>query len=402
MKKIKLNEKYQLLFTSNTRYYIIVGGRGSGKSFSLNVFLSMLTYQPEEKVLFTRKTLTSAYISIIPEFQDKIELMGAGKNFDIKSTEITNKDTGSSIIFKGIQSGSKDNTANLKSIQGVTAFVLDEAEELTDERTFDTIDLSVRKKGVQNRVILVMNPTTKEHWVYKRFFEATGVNTDFTGVKGDVTYIHTTYLDNIKNLAESFINRAEQIKRTNPERYKHVMLGGWLEKSEGVIFTNWEVGDYVASDYEIYGQDFGFSVDPTTLIRMNADKDKKIIYVQECFYLPKLSTNEIFELNRKYAGKKLIIADSAEPRLIAELEALGNNIEGAEKGQGSVTAGISQIQDYKIVVDPDSLNLIKELNYYAWSDRKSGTPIDAHNHLIDALRYAARHYLSSEPEGDWF
>lgn len=362
----------------------------------------MLTYQPEEKVLFTRKTLTSAYISIIPEFQDKIELMGAGKNFDIKSTEITNKDTGSSIIFKGIQSGSKDNTANLKSIQGVTAFVLDEAEELTDERTFDTIDLSVRKKGVQNRVILVMNPTTKEHWVYKRFFEATGVNTDFTGVKGDVTYIHTTYLDNIKNLAESFINRAEQIKRTNPERYKHVMLGGWLEKSEGVIFTNWEVGDYVASDYEIYGQDFGFSVDPTTLIRMNADKDKKIIYVQECFYLPKLSTNEIFELNRKYAGKKLIIADSAEPRLIAELEALGNNIEGAEKGQGSVTAGISQIQDYKIVVDPDSLNLIKELNYYAWSDRKSGTPIDAHNHLIDALRYAARHYLSSEPEGDWF
>lgn len=85
--------------------------------------------------------------------------------FDINKTEIINKISKSEIIFRGIKTSSGDNTANLKSLQGVTTWILDEAEELTDESTFDKIDLSIRQKGKQNRVILILNPSTKEHWI---------------------------------------------------------------------------------------------------------------------------------------------------------------------------------------------------------------------------------------------
>src|SRR5699024_9379285 len=134
------------------------------------VYILLLTYQKDEKILFTRKTLTSAHISIIPEFTEKIEIMGLEADFVVKSQEVINKRTGSMILFRGLQSSSRDNTANLKSLQGVNTWVLDEAEELIEETVFDTIDLSIRAKGVQNKVILILNPTTKEHFIYTRFF----------------------------------------------------------------------------------------------------------------------------------------------------------------------------------------------------------------------------------------
>ena len=160
---------------SDSRYFIISGGRGSGKSFSVNALLVMLTYEQGHTILFTRYTLTSAYISIIPEFIDKLEQFGSIADFHITKDEILNKKTGSKIIFRGIKTSSGDQTANLKSLQGITTWVVDEAEELVDEQKFDTIDLSVRQQGKPNRIILILNPTTKEHFIYRRFFEDRGV-----------------------------------------------------------------------------------------------------------------------------------------------------------------------------------------------------------------------------------
>jgi len=117
---------------------------------------------------------------------------------------------------------------------------------------------------------------------------------------------------------------------------------------------------------------------------------KKIIYLKECVYKTGLSTNDIYhEYLREASFDGLITADSAEPRLISELSSLGLNIKPAIKGPGSITAGISAIQDYQLIIDPNSNNLIKELNNYVWHDKKSATPIDAYNHLLDAVRYVA-------------
>ena len=386
--KLKKHKAVWNLLSSPTRFFIITGGRGSGKSFEISRFLTLLTYEANTKILYTRKTLTSAHLSIIPEFEEKIELLKRQKDFYTTKTEIINKVTNSEVLFRGLQSSSRDNTANLKSLQGITDWVLDEAEELTDESVFDTIDLSIRDKTKQNRVIVILNPTSKSHWIYKRFFEDAGVNEGFTGVKGNATYIHTTYKDNIENLSESFLHRVKAIRENNIEKYNHLILGGWLQKAEGVIFENWEIGEFEEVDNITYGQDYGFSIDPTTLVKVGIDKQRKKIYLKELIYKAGLSTDEIYNLNKKHTDKGLIIADSAEPRLISELQSKGLNIRGAIKGQGSVTGGISLMQSYELIVEPNSTNLIKELNNYAWSDRKSGTPIDLHNHLIDAVRYA--------------
>lgn len=400
--KINLKEKFKYLFKEDTRYYIVTGGRGGAKSFSVGTFLCLLSYENDQKILFTRKTMTSAHISVIPEFNEKIELLSRETDFKVNKTEIINNQSGSDIMFRGLQSSSGDNTANLKSIQGVSCWVLDEAEELTDETMFDKVDLSIRSKKKHNRVILILNPASKEHFIFKRFFEGMGVEPGFNGIKGNVTYIHTTYLDNLKHLSQSFLDQVEAIKEKNPIKYNHVILGGWLDKAEGVVFTNWKLGKFEENGKAIYGQDYGFSIDPTTLGKVCIDKSLKRIYLKELLYQTKMTTSEIAVVNDRYAGKELIIADSAEPRLIDELKAKGNNIKGAVKGQGSVSAGIAIMQDYELIIDPESINLIKELNNYVWSDKKSNTPIDAYNHLIDCFRYAITHEITNRNEHFFF
>jgi len=352
--------------------------------------------------LITRYTLTSASVSIIPEFIDKIDTANLSNDFYITKDEIVNLKTGSKILFKGIKTSSGTQTASLKSLAGVTTWVLDEAEELTDEETFEKIDFSIRTKGIHNRVLLVLNPATKEHFIYKKFFEDKGVQDGSNLIKGDTTYIHTTYQDNIENLSESFINQIENIKQRRPEKYKHQILGGWLDKAEGVIFTNWSIGEYKQIGKSVFGQDFGFSSDPTTLVECNIDTSNKRIYINERFYLPSLTTSQIYALNKQHCLDSLIVADSAEPRLISELQTSGLNIVPAIKGQGSVTYGISLLQDYDLIISPESINLIKELNNYCWLEKKSNTPIDNHNHLIDALRYAVSYQLENPNKGNYF
>ena len=390
---ITLNNKYSSLFENDTRYFIVTGGRGSSKSFGVGTFTSLLSFETGHKILFTRQTMTSAHLSIIPEFQEKIELLEAEHLFDINKQEIVNKKSGSEIIFRGLQTSSGSNTANLKSLQGVTTWILDEAEELTNEITFDKINLSIRQKGKQNRVILILNPATKEHWIYKRFFEDRGVQEGFNGIKGDVTYIHTTYLDNYANLDTSFINEIERIKETNPKKYQHQILGGWLDKAEGVVFTNWKYGVFNPDNLQTsFGQDYGFSIDPTTLVEIAIDKKRKIIYAKEHLYKPKLTTTEIAHINKTICGNKLIVGDSAEPRLIDELAKLGCKIVGVVKGAGSIASGVALMQDYELIVEGE--NIGKELNNYVYTDKGSKLFSDAWNHIIDAIRYNVSHQLS--------
>ena len=398
--KLALNKKWSIFKEVDSRYYIVTGGRGSGKSFSINTILVWLTLEAGHVILFTRYTLRSAHISIIPEFKEKIEILGYQDYFHITKDEIVNKLTGSKILFRGIKTSSGDQTANLKSLQGVTTWIMDEAEELTDESIFDKIDLSVRQKGKHNRIILMLNPTTKEHFIYQRWFESKGVQAGSNLSKGDTTYIHTTYKDNIENLSESYLKQIEQMKVRRPKNFEHIVNGSWLEKAEGVIFTNWKIGDFKEVGKSVFGQDYGFSRDPTTLVQTSIDTNNKIIYVKECFYKNNLTTTQIAELNTKFAGQSLIVGDSAEPRLIKELKRF-NNVVPTIKGQGSITYGISLLQDYDLIIDPNSTELIKELNNYCWLEKKSQTPIDKYNHLLDALRYSVSYQLENPNRGEY-
>ena len=371
----------------------MTGGRGSGKSFAVNLLLLKIQLETASTILFTRYTMASAGVSIIPEFKEKIDMLNASHLLKINKNEIEGAD--SMIYFRGINTASGDQTANLKSLQGVNVWVLDESEELRDETIFDKIDLSVRANNKPNKVIMILNPTTKEHWIYKRFFESRGIADGYNGTFDDTTYIHTTYLDNVENLNSSFLKQVDAIKYSNEKKYKHVILGGWLEKSEGVIFTNWKIGDFDTSLTSVFGQDYGFSIDPSTLVEVAIDKKLKRIYVNEWYYKVGMVTSDIELECRRYAGNNLIIGDSAEGRLNEELRRKGLNVEDAVKI--AVNAGIALMLDYEIIVTPTSINVIKELNNYAWSNRKSETPIDKHNHCLDSIRYAVV-YLLNDPE----
>ena len=397
---LNLNSKYLPLYENETRYFIVTGGRGSGKSFEVGAMASTLSFQSGHKILFTRQTMTSAHLSIIPEFQEKIQLLESEDKFEITKTDIINKQSGSEIIFRGLKTSSGDQTANLKSLQGVTDWVLEEAEELTEEATFDKINLSVRQKGVQNRIIIIFNPTTKEHWIYKRFFEQAGVEGGFNGVKGNVTYIHTTYEDNIEHLDASFLDEVERIKSTNPKKYQHAILGGWLDKAEGVVFTNWQFGTFNPNGLQTsFGMDFGFSIDPDALTEVAIDKTKKIIYIKEVIYERGLKTHVLAQLMKDKVGGGLIIADSAEPRLIDDLRFQGINIQPVKKG--TIESGIVRMQDYQIILDPQSTNLAKEFNNYCYLNKASKLYIDDWNHGIDSARYNIIYHLDNPNQGNY-
>ena len=396
MSNVSLNSKYKGL-KSDSRYFVITGGRGSGKSFSITVFLVLLTFEENNKVLFTRYTMSSAGMSIIPEFIEKLELMGLLEHFTVTKFEIINNLTGSSIYFSGIKTASGDQTAKLKSISGINTFVLDEAEELQEEENFDKIDFSIRAKGVKNRCLLILNPATKEHWIYQRFFQNRGIPDGFNGTKDGVTYIHTTYEDNRDNLSESFLKEIDRMKQRRPNHYKHQILGGWLQKAEGVIFTDWQMGKFNTEIDSIFGLDIGFSRDESVLVEGCVDKVRKIIWLKEHFYKKGLVTSNIYELCLRYAGKRLIVIDNSEPRLRAELNSRGLNLTPTLKKKGSILTGIALMQDYNINIEGE--NLVKEFNNYAW--KVSGvTPIDSYNHGIDAARYLIQYLLGrTAPKG---
>jgi len=400
---IKLSPKYKPLFLNDSRYFIVTGGRGSSKSFSISTMILLLTYEKGHNVLFTRYTMTSASTSIIPEMTEKIDMLGLNDNFLVNKTDITNKVTGNKIYFRGLKTGSGNQTAALKSLNGITTWILDEAEEMPDPLLFDKIDLSVRSKDAQNRVIMVMNPATKAHWIYKRFFESRDLQGGENTTLEDTTYIHTSYKDNEKHLDATFLANVERMKEERPEEYKAQILGGWRSVAEGVIFTNWEVKDFNANgDYYGIGMDFGFSADPTGACLISINKKSKEIYIKEIIYAQGLTTSDIAARLLKQGKDTLTIGDSAEPRLLHELKMnYGLNIKPSIKGQGSINLGIALMQEYKLYIHKGSRNLITELNNYTWRDGKD-VAVDDYNHLLDGCRYFISYHLSNPNAGRYF
>jgi predicted phage terminase large subunit-like protein len=250
VRRFVFNDKYQPLFSHDCpcRYYIITGGRGSGKSYAISSAVSVDHCKADYNTLYLRQTLVSAHVSIIPEYYEKLELMGMSDRVARSNTTMRNLDTGWSIYFRGIQTARGSNVAQLKSIKRVGLALVDEAQELVDEEAFDRIDLSLRDKGVRNRVWVSMNPPGKNHWIYRRFFKARGIADNYNGIAGDTCYIHTTYLDNLANLDDDFIRLATECKANNPSKYRNVFLGYFAGDKEGALWNAAMIDPYRVAD----------------------------------------------------------------------------------------------------------------------------------------------------------
>ncbi|MBO5387639.1 MAG: phage terminase large subunit [Lachnospiraceae bacterium] len=402
---IKTHEVYYPMYTNEDKFIILVtGGRGSGKSFGTSSFIERLTfdYNPDyngnkvvHNVLYCRYTMTSAHISVIPEFLDKIELDGTSAYFKPTKTDVQNLVTGSRIMFRGIKTSSGNQTAKLKSIHGVTVFVCDEAEEWTSEEEYDKIMLSIRQKGLKNLVIIIMNPTDSNHMIYQKYIKDTHKIEYFDGVPvqisthPNVLHIHTTYLDNLEHLSDEFLREMEDMKQNNPEKYAHIAMGQWSDVAEGAVFKKWGIVDEFPQWCKkvAIGLDFGYSHDPTAAVRCGIIDNR--IYLDEIDYRTGLLASDIIKKLRPYNLK--VIADSADPRLIQEIHNGGVRIYPVEKGAGSIIAGIEKMKEYEIYVTKRSYNLQNELRNYIWAKDKDGRyinePEDHDNHLADAARY---------------
>lgn len=361
--------------------YLITGGRGSGKSFNVGTFLERLTFEEGHTILDCRYTMTSASISVIPEFNEKIELDGTEEFFDITKTDITNKVSGSKLLFRGIKTSSGNQTAKLKSIQGISTFVCDEAEEWTSESDFDKMVLSIRQKGVQNRVIIVMNPTDSSHFIYRKYIQNTHKIVEYDGVPvqisthPNVLHIHTTYLDNIENLSDQFIQEVGQMKKDNPEKYAHVVMGRWVDVAEGAIFKNISVVKEFPDDCEkvALGQDFGYTNDQTAIVKCGIKGDE--LYIDELCYRSYMLTKDIVEELKKNRHLK-VMSESADPRLITEIHNAGILIYPVDKSGNSIIAGIEKMREYKIHVTERSFNVLQEFRNYVWDKDKDEKPIN--------------------------
>ena len=399
---IKPQKIYHPLYKDKDKFVILItGGRGSGKSFNAATFIERLTFQMSKdksfphNILYSRYTMVSANISVIPEMIEKTEIDGVSKYFKVSKADIVNKRTGGKIMFRGIKTSSGNQTAKLKSIHGITTFVCDEAEEWTNEQDFDKIMLSIRQKGIQNRIIIIMNPTDSNHFIYKKYIEKTHELRDIDGVQvqisthPNVLHIHTTYLDNIDNLSPQFIQEVQQMKLDNPEKYANTVIGRWADVAEGAVFKKYGIIDEFPQWCKkvAIGQDFGFTHDPSASIRCGVIDNA--LYLDEIDYRTNLLSSDIAKTLRPYGLK--VIADSADPRLIQEIHNAGVRIYPVAKGNGSIVAGIDKMKDMEIFITKRSYNRIQEFRNYVWAKDKDGKyinePEDHDNHGIDAARY---------------
>jgi len=393
------NPKYDRLISPRTRYVLVTGGRGSGKSDAVALgACGEMTMFEDWVILYTRWTLTSAEISIIPEFQKKIDLLGKRDKVKVSGNIVHSKETGSRIIFSGIKAASGTQTARLKSIEGLNKLIVEEAEEFRYETEFNTLDDSIRVPGVPNIVIIVMNPQDVDHWIWQRWFAKSHRMEIIDGVQipisthPEITHIHTTYLDNKENLHPEYLAKIENLKLANPDAYAHRYLGKWQERKEGVIYPNWIEGEFDLTLPYGYGLDFGFT-NPDAMCKVAVDDARKLVYLKEEMYATKQSNETIKTSVSEIAGEDMVIADSNEPRTIEALQGIGLNVQKVEKYPGCVVDRIRILSDYTWVVTPESYNAKFEFNNYIWNDKKASIPLDKNNHLIKAGEYIATRLL---------
>ena len=245
---------------------------------------------------------------------------------------------------------------------------------------------------VRTRDVIWMdwNPTN-EFWFY----------TEMQGKRDDVDFLTLTYLDN--EALEETARKEIEGHRNNKSWWKVYGLGE-LGEVEGRIYTGWKMIDEIPHEarLERYGMDFGYSSDPTAIVAVYYWNGAYIL--DEILYQKGLSNKQIADtlLNLKQV---LTIADSAEPKSIAEIKSFGVNIVPCLKGKDSIRHGIKLVQDQQILFTKRSVNLLKEYRNYLWELDINNIPLpvpeEIWNHCMDAVRYAFGSLIPVKRRDEW-
>lgn len=404
-----LGKGYNRFHHSRNFYRVVKGGRGSKKSKStaLDYIYKMLKY-PWANLLVVRRFSNTNKQSTYTDLKWAANRMKVSHLFKFNESlpEITVKETGQKILFRGLDDPLKITSITVDN--GLLSWLwLEEAYQVENQDKFETLVESIRgsvdDKNFFKQITVTFNPWSERHWLKSAFF-------DEDTRKKDVFADTTTYRDN-EWLDKQDIDRYEDLWRTNPRRAAVVANGDW-GVAEGLVFENYTVRDFdIMATIKRVGEttaglDFGFTHDPTTFPRLAVDLDNKELWIYAEHYEHAMTTEDIYQMIvNADMQNALITADSAEQRLIAELRAKGiKRIVPSIKGAGSINAGLDFMKQFKIYIHPSCIKTIEEFDTYIYKQDKDGKwlnePIDANNHIIDAIRYALERYHIQKAKQD--
>jgi len=373
--KIQTNIVYKHLVNSDKKIVVEQGGTRSGKTYNILLFIIFhyCTHNKNKIVTICRKTFPSLRATVLRDF---LQILN---HYQVYRDEFHNKSNSEYHLFGNlIEFTSLDQSQKIRGRKRDLLFI-NEGNELYWE---DWQQLIFR---TQERIILDFNPSDEYHWIY-----------DNVITREDCAFYKTTYLDN-PFLEDIIKDEIERLKETD-DQYWQIYGLGERASSINTIFKYAEVNK-IPEDAKLiaYGMDFGYSNDPTTLVSVFVMEHN--LYIKEHLYRTQMTTQDINKfLREQNLLSNPIYADSAEPRLIAELRRMGHNIFPSLKGKDSVNAGIDLLKRYKLHITSDSNNAIQEFRNYKWKEDRSGklinVPEDKHNHIIDPCRYATYSILS--------
>lgn len=387
------------------RYVVVIGGRGSAKSFHTSTALVAHTTTDANTILYSRFTMVAANVSIIPEFTEKIDLAGMSDKFEIKATEIHNIRSGGKLLFRGLMQGSKNQTARLKSIPNIKLFALDEGEELVDETSFDVIDLSLRKEGVHALLWIILNPSDVTHWIYRRFFAKVinQLTPNSVTIIGDTCYIWTTYEIN-PHLDRAFLDRAERMAEADPDKYNNLLIGYWNTRKEGLIFPRWEriAENEIPVGLPIwYGLDWGYGGDEAALVALSYDPAAGVLYIRQVLYSTGVLVPRIAQLiieDGKAHGLRpadcVVYCDPARPDNRDQLR-VGYGINAVSADNRDKAGRIGYLQGFRVRYAGAGIHA--EVTTWSWKpdpqDKSIFTdkPVDGGDHAMDASLYGSQH-----------
>jgi len=323
----------------------------------------------------------------------KIEQMNAGGYFEIQDSVIKSKRGNGRIIFQGMQNHTAD---TIKSLEGYDRAWVEEAQSLS-QRSLDLLRPTIRKPG--SELWFTWNPLNNSDPIDVLLRGKTPPK--------DATVVEVNYTDN-PWFPDVLRDEMEYDKRRDPDKYAHVWLGQYARNSETRVFRNWRIEEFETPDSAIHrlGADWGFSVDPTTLIRCHIVG--RTLYVDYEAYMVGceiMDTPDLF-MTVPEAEKWPITADNARPETISHMRKNGfPKIMPAVKGPKSLEDGVEWLKTFDIVVHPRCVHTIDELTMYSYKTdpmTQKVLPVleDKKNHVIDALRYAcegARRASANKP-----
>lgn len=372
-------------------FYWFAGGRGSTKSSFVGVDIPLLLMQhPWCHAVVLRKVRNTIKNSVYPQIEWGIEQLGVLDRYKFITSphEITYTPTGQKILFFGL-----DDPAKVKSIKLPFGYVgivwFEELDQFAGMEEIRNVLQSLLRGGSTYWVFCTYNPPkSRNNWV----------NEEILTDDADRFVHHSTYLQVPRDwLGEQFILEAEKLKAKSDVLYRHEYLGE-VTGTGGAVFDNVEdmnISERLVGNFDrlYYGLDFGFAVDPLAFVSMYYDAKHEDLYIFDEIYQQKLTNAKAAQMILQKIGNKHIIADSAEPKSIAEMKAAGVFISGAKKGPDSVDYGVKWLQGRRrIYIDKRRCpNTYREFVSYEYERNRAGQYIsaypDANNHAIDAVRY---------------